>query len=501
MKLMSQTRAAIAKKATAAGLTILLAAPMAGASEDANFDGKDFGRLVEKLLHAQSEKYFGFEKPLKESAPATTGQYRTTSQKAVDQILLAKGLKVEYLTRNAANLTDMMSFFPAENPTHLVTCVEGGAETLSNGKRNPAVQSIDLKTGDVITILRGMSRCDGIRTTPWGTILATEETGDGSAYEILNPLNTTEVTITVRGACGAAATIANSPGSTNVIKRTALPCMAWEGLIVLPSGVVIAGDELRPGDSGPDTDGGAIFKFVPTTLRTATEAISDLSQSPLAAGASFAMQVSCNSGNQGFGQGCEVGNAAWIPVTTTSARSSANANKATGYYRPEDLHQDPNFSDPDNPKAIRFCWTNTQSEDAGSFGEVVCGIDEDPNTASATSRTVLVYRLIEGDEDFNQPDNLEFQPKTGNVYVIEDHPNGDIWACLPDGADRDLKSDGCVKMLSVKDTTAEPTGFIFDPTGTVAYVSIQHSADDGMPLFDGYPTDDVLKITGFKLRK
>jgi hypothetical protein len=93
MKLMSQTRAAIATKATVAGLTILLAAPIAGASEDDNFDGKDFGRLVEHLLHTQSEKYFGFDKPLKESAPTTTGQYRTTSQKAIDQILLAKGFK------------------------------------------------------------------------------------------------------------------------------------------------------------------------------------------------------------------------------------------------------------------------------------------------------------------------------------------------------------------------------------------------------------------------
>lgn len=367
----------VGKKTAAAGRAILLAAPVAGAADkDEDFDGKDFGRLVERMLQLNSERYFGFDKPLKESAPATTGQYRTTSQKAIDQILLAKGLTVEYLTRNAGNNTDMMTFFPAENPTHLVTCVEGGAETLSNGKRNPAVQSIDLKTGDVITILRGMSRCDGIRTTPWGTVLATEETGDGGAYEILNPLNTAEVTITVRGACGVAATIETSPGSTNVIKRTALPCMAWEGLAVLPSGVVIAGDELRPGESvangsnGPDSDGGAIFKFIPTTVRSGTGAITNLSESPLVAGSAFAMQVSCNSGNQQFGQGCEVGNAAWIAVAAASARSSANANKATGYYRPEDLHQDPKFSDPDNPKALRFCWTNTQSEEAGSFGEV-----------------------------------------------------------------------------------------------------------------------------------
>lgn len=492
----------VGRKAAAAGLAILLAAPMAGASDDwdDDFDGRDFGRLVERALHEHSEKYFGFSKPLKDSAPATTGQYRTTSQKAIDQILLAKGLKVEYLTRDAANLTDMMTFFPAEKPTHLVTCVEGPVETLSNGKRNPSVQRINFATGAVETILRGMSRCDGIRTTAWGTILATEETGDGSAYEILNPLTITEVTITARGACGVAATIANSPGSANVIKRTALPCMAWEGLVVLPSGVVIAGDELRPGDSGTDTDGGAIFKFVPAALRTATGPIASLNDSPLAAGSSFAMQVSCNNNNQGTGQGCEVGNAAWVVVSAATARTSARTAGATGYYRPEDLELDPKFADRDNPLAIRFCWTNTQNESAGSFGEVVCGIDASPNTASPTNRTVLVYRLVEGDEDFNQPDNLAFQPKTGNVYVIEDNPNGDIWACLPDGADRDLKSDGCVKMLSVKDSSAEPTGFIFDPTGTVAYVAIQHSSDLGMPLFDGYPTDDILKITGFKVR-
>jgi secreted PhoX family phosphatase len=212
------------------------------------------------------------------------------------------------------------------------------------------------------------------------------------------------------------------------------------------------------------------------------------------------MQVSCNSGNQGFGQGCEVGNAAWVPLTAATARTSARTSGATGYYRPEDLELDPNFSDPENPKAIRFCWTNTQSGSAGSFGEVACGIDDSPDTASPTSRTVLVYRLIDGDEGMNQPDNLAFQPKTGNVNVVEDNDNGDIWACLPDGADRDIKSDGFVKMLSVSDSSAEPTGFIFDSTGTVAYVSIQHSADAGIPLFDGYPTDDILKITGFKVR-
>ena len=60
---------------------------------------------MERVLEENSQKYFGFDKPLKESAPATMGQYRTTSQRAIDQILLATGLRVEYLTREAANAT------------------------------------------------------------------------------------------------------------------------------------------------------------------------------------------------------------------------------------------------------------------------------------------------------------------------------------------------------------------------------------------------------------
>jgi len=76
-----------------------------------------------------------------------------------------------------------------------------------------------------------------------------------------------------------------------------------------------------------------------------------------------------------------------------------------------------------------------------------------------------------------------------------------VFACLRDGADRDIKSDGCVKMLSVKDTSAEPTGFIFSPDGQTAYVSIQHSNDGNMPLVDGYATDDLLMITGFKVKQ
>lgn len=486
------TRKLFAVHALSLAIGATLAAPTLVHADD----DRDFGAKVEHLLKSQSEKLFGFNRPLEESAPATSGAYRAAEQSASDQVLLARGLRAQYLTRDTANHTDMMVFYPATNPTHLITCVEGGRQiiaTLADGseKFNPSVQRIELATGKVETILRGMDRCDGIVATDWGTVLATEETDDGIAVEIMNPLSVTEQTMLDRGAPGMPADVTDP---ANIAKRYTMPTIAWEGLTVLPTGVVIGGDEERPGSAGPDANGGAIFKFVPAVPRLDDSQITDLAQSPLASGNSYAMQVSCVNNKQQVGQGCEVGNAAWVQIDAATARMDANAKMATGFYRPEDLHSDPMYAGP----GVRFCWTDTGNEGSKHYGEVMCGIDSDPLVAAANLRTVEVNRFVEGDLDFNAFDNLAFQPGTGNLYVIEDHSNGDVFACLPDGADRDIKTDGCVKMLSVKDASAEPTGFIFSPDGRTAFVSIQHSNDGNMPLVDGYATDDLLMITGFK---
>ncbi|MGB2892283.1 MAG: alkaline phosphatase PhoX, partial [Albidovulum sp.] len=338
-----------------------------------------------------------------------------------------------------------------------------------------------------------MDRCDGIRTTAWGTILATEETDDGAAYEILDPLALDNAVVSDR----ASGTVSDP---ARIARRPALPVMAWEGLTVTPEGVVIGGDELRPGTAAADVDGGAMFKFVPAVAH-AGGVITSLDASPLASGKSYAMQVSCVKGKIQAGQGCEIGNAAWIEIDPANARADADARGATGYYRPEDLHADPTYAGP----GPRFCWTNTGNEGASHFGEVVCGIDSDPmatpqpDAEGKLAMTVAVNRFIEGDREFNSVDNLAFQPGTGILYVVEDHDNGDIWACLPDGADRDIRSDGCIRMLSVKDTSAEPTGFIFSPDGMTAYVSIQHSDDTNMAKVSDYATDDLIRISGFKM--
>ena len=207
-----------AAKVGLAASILVAPAVSAQASEFDGFDGLDFGAIVQRGLERSSQVWFGVGKPLKESAAPTSGPYRTAAQNASAQVLLAEGLKAEYVTRNAGNAADMFAFWPSdENPTHLIFCIEGGREDLGTllpgagvNKLNPGVQRIRLSTGSVDTIVRGTDSCDGIRRTPWGTILFTEEASDGGAYEIIDPLNVINHTITNR----AAGTIIDENGVT-----------------------------------------------------------------------------------------------------------------------------------------------------------------------------------------------------------------------------------------------------------------------------------------------
>ena len=74
------------------------------------------------------------------------------------------------------------------------------------------------------------------------------------------------------------------------------------------------------------------------------------------------------------------------------------------------------------------------------------------------------------------------QPRRGNWVVHEDAEttferphNNDLWSCLDDGADADLVSDGCLRVGTLNDLTAEWTGGFFDPSGKHFYVSVQHN--------------------------
>ncbi|MGH9462391.1 MAG: hypothetical protein ACRD1X_14310 [Vicinamibacteria bacterium] len=491
---------------------------------------EDFGKTTENLLRGKALQLFGFVKPLDASATSADVIAREFAS-AGDRQFLAHGLQAEFVARNVANLGDMISFWPDDtSATHLIVCIEQGRSGTTpggNGGLNPSVQRVNLATAAVATILHGMSRCDGIRTTPWGTVLATEETGDGGAYEILDPLNTTDHWIANRGTGDIRDAIDSLTPSQNVVKRTALVMQAWEGLTILDNGVVIAGDELRP---NLDDDGGALFRFVPDNFydcgspdpvrpgQLCDNTINNLGDSPVVSGQNYALATVCN-GTADFGQGCESSRGLWVEVGAPTARADANDRGATGYCRPEDLHTDKSFGMFVGDEGIRYCWTNTCG---GGDGEALCAVENEVDAFQTVFNSNFgfnllaavadptdpaeahVTRFVLGDDQLNSHDNLDIQIHTSNVYLIEDTDFGDVWACLPDGEDRDFMTDGCVRMLSIRDPDAEPTGFIFDGAGTTAYYILQHGQQPPALLdFGSNPvngtTDDLVRITGFKI--
>jgi secreted PhoX family phosphatase len=107
-----------------------------------------------------------------------------------------------------------------------------------------------------------------------------------------------------------------------------------------------------------------------------------------------------------------------------------------------------------------------------------------------------MQRFVEGHPGLAMPDNIAFQPGRGNWILHEDADtpyltphNNDLWDCLPDGADEDLLSDGCVRVGTLNDLTAEWTGGIFDASGRHFYVSVQHNITGEGAIVD---------ITGWK---
>jgi len=79
-------------------------------------------------------------------------------------------------------------------------------------------------------------------------------------------------------------------------------------------------------------------------------------------------------------------------------------------------------------------------------------------------------------------DNIAYQPGRGNWIIHEDGDgpevgrNNDLWACVDDGDDDDELSDGCVRVGTLNDLTAEWTGGFFTRFGDHFIVSVQHNA-------------------------
>jgi secreted PhoX family phosphatase len=449
----------------------------------------DFGQRVQRLLAGQSPRLFGLEGPLDASSQESVSQEQALSH-PLSLITLAEGLSATVVTSGvAAPNIDMIALWPNDsNPRWLIACNEAGTG-------DPGLQRIEIATGVAETMLTGTSSCDGVRRTAWGTVLFSEEAGGGPTggrvYEVQDPINSTGVILD-----RATGTFSGGVGAENFAVRPALGRLSFEGFALYDSGLVYYGDENRPFQGTP---GGAYFKFIPSqTWRGRTGR--GLEDSPLVSGSIYGLRLGLRSGATDYGQGTQTGFGVWAPICTGSAcedfdlRAKAAELLLTGYYRPEDIDIDAKALEAEQ---VRFCGNNTGNEDEDqTWGESICVTDGTLEQAEGNLAVPEVQLFYPGNPAYAMPDNIAYQPGRGNWIIHEDAAteylaphNDDLWACLPDGTDDNLLSDGCVRIATLNDLGAEWTGGIFDRSGSIFFVSAQHNVS-------GFGT--VFAITGWR---
>lgn len=146
---------------------------------------------------------------------------------------------------------------------------------------------------------------------------------------------------------------------------------------------------------------------------------------------------------------------------------------------------------------MRWCGNNTGNEDEDqNYGEKVCLTDGTLAAAGANTAVPEMQYLVMGSPEFAMPDNIAYQSGRGNWVIHEDAATtykwphlDDLWQCLPDASDPDLLSDGCIRIGTLNDLTAEWTGGEFDGRGEHFFVWVQHNIS-GRGL--------ILDITGWR---
>jgi secreted PhoX family phosphatase len=448
----------------------------------------DFGLFRDGQLRGRSSDLFGVTglAPVLNSSTVSANPAAATLDPR-KLATFAKSLQVRVVTKGvaAANI-DMIALWPDDtDPTHLIFCNEQGVT-------DPGVQRLDLATGEVDTMVTGTTSCDPLHVTPWGSIVFGEEAGGGSAggrvYELVDPLHTTNVLLD--RTTGVFTDGVDGEGAENVVARPALGRLSFEGVGLLPNGVAYYGDENRPNVGNA---GGSYFKFIPSTLRNPNAGpISSLDQSPLVGGTVYGLRLGKRSGNTDYGWGTETGLGIWVQVANSpdaDLRALAATAKLTAYYRPEDLAFDGGELDAGK---VKLCGNNTGNEFSGhTWGNTICITDGTVTQAGTNAATPEVQLFMVGNPQLAMMDNIAYQPGRGNWLIHEDGDNtstgrnNDLWLCLPDRADVDQQSDGCIRIATLNDLGpngapnagegAEWTGGVFDNTGQRLFVSVQHN--------------------------
>ena len=147
---------------------------------------------------------------------------------------LAKGLTARVVSATQSGVAvDMMALWPnASDPQWLIACNESGSND---------VERINISTGAVEVLFTGTNSCDGVRRTPWGTVIVSEEAGGfasaptpavgGRVYEILDPLGMSGVSLN-----RSTGVFSGGIGANLAVVRPALGRLSFEGFAVYANG-------------------------------------------------------------------------------------------------------------------------------------------------------------------------------------------------------------------------------------------------------------------------
>ena len=319
----------------------------------------------------------------------------------------------------------------------------------ANQPEGGTVSVVDLKTGETRILAQdpGYDALDGIRWTPWGTVLFAEEKTGGRLLEI--ELND------------------DMMSAAAIIDRPAVGRLAHEGIDLDTDGNVYIVDEHRGRSSGCNgvvPCGGGIYKFVP-------DAYGDLSSGSL-----YVLGIEEDTRRDNTGQGVWLG-----PIDAAHARESGTDFGGASYQRPEDLEI---IGD-----TLYVAITEGPRDEYGKESYEGRVIAVNLKTMAVTNFVkagvnVPVEIGKPGDEGhqtgFDSVDNLAEAPN-GELIMIEDNKPSDIWFASTRKVDAYGASRNVELFASLTDPEAEGTGIYFSPTDpSTLYVNIQHSAaDDG----------------------
>ena len=320
-----------------------------------------------------------------------------------------------------------------------------------------SVSVVDLKTGETKVLAQDLSytALDGIRWTPWGTLVFAEETTGGRFFEL--ELNE------------------NMMSAKVIHDRPQVGRLAHEGIDLDAAGNVYVVDEFRGRTQGCENVvpcGGGVYKFVPNTY-------GDLSSGEL-----YVLKV---SGADGVGMGEWAG-----PIDPLTARTSGTEFAGQSYQRPEDVEVIGDtlyVAVTEGPRDVETA-TNAEEENFSQLefkselyeGRVIAINLDSMKVTNFIKPGVNVPVEIgkPGDEGhqtgFDSVDNLAETPD-GKLMVIEDNKPSDIWVASTKtnkfGASKKVKL-----FASLTDPGAEGTGIYFSPQDSqTLYVNIQHSAN------------------------